>query len=144
MTDRDCLEKVQVKMVNMVSGLTSDTYEGKLAEIGLDTLAERRHIADMVTMHKMAHGVGDFALHELFDNMPGRQITRAGADPLNVRPRDAHLELRRNFFSYRAALDWNNIPANIKCLPVTGSFKHEITSDPTEATLETAALETGS
>jgi Reverse transcriptase (RNA-dependent DNA polymerase)/Endonuclease-reverse transcriptase len=123
LTDIDCLEKVQVKMLNMVTGLVSDTYEGKLAEVGLQTLAERRHVADMITVHKLAHGVGDLNIFELFDRVPGRQNTRAGADPLNVRPRPATLELRRGFFSYRAAMDWNNIPANVKSLPVTGQFK---------------------
>jgi hypothetical protein len=108
LTDIDCLEKVLVKMLNMVTGLVSDTYEGKLAEVGLQTLAERRHMADMITVHKMAHSVGDF---ELFDRIPGRQNTRAGADPLNGRPQPPTLKLRKGFFSYRAAMDWNNILA---------------------------------
>jgi hypothetical protein len=57
--DIDCIEKVQMKMVSMVSGLQSDTYEGRLAELGMDSLRERRHVFDMVLMNKMAHGVGD-------------------------------------------------------------------------------------
>jgi hypothetical protein len=121
--DKDCLEKVQIKMVSMISGLQSDNYFGKLAEIGLDTLQERRHIADMVQMNKMAHSVGDFGFSELFDPVQNLQATRAVADPLNVKPRPANLELRRGFFSYRAAMDWNKIPANIKNLTVAGSFK---------------------
>jgi hypothetical protein len=121
--DKDCLEKVQKKMVNMVSGLKSGSYEGKLAEIGLDTLEERRHIADMITMNKMAHGVGEFGLQELFEPVQAHHATRAVADPLNVRPRPATLELRRGFFSYRVAKDWNKIPVNIKSIPVAGRFK---------------------
>jgi hypothetical protein len=39
-----------------------------------------------VELHKMAHSVGDLDIFELFDRVPGRQNTRAGADPLNVRP----------------------------------------------------------
>jgi hypothetical protein len=40
--DRDCLEKVQIKMVSMISGLQSDIYVDRLAEIGLDSLQERQ------------------------------------------------------------------------------------------------------
>jgi hypothetical protein len=122
-TDRDCLEKVQIKMVSMVSGLQSDTYEGQLAELGLDTLQERRHVADMIMMNKMAHRVGDFDFSELFDPVQNNHATRAGADPLNVKPRAATLELRRGFFGYRAVKDWNRIPGHIKNIPVAGRFK---------------------
>jgi hypothetical protein len=121
--DRDCIEKVQIKMVSMVSGLQSDTYEGKLTELGMDTLHERRHVADMVTMNKMAHGIGDFNLSELFEPVQNNHATRAGADPLNVRPRPANLELRRGFFSNRTVKDWNRIPAAIKNIAVTGQLK---------------------
>jgi hypothetical protein len=121
--DRDCLEKVQIKMVSMVSGLQSDTYEGRLAELGLDTLQERCHVADMIMMNKMAHKVGDFDFSELFDPVQNNHATRAGADPLNVKPRAATLELRRGFFGYRAVKDWNRIPGHIKNIPVAGRFK---------------------
>jgi ribonucleases P/MRP protein subunit RPP40 len=117
-SDSEGLEKVQMKMVGMISGLVSKTYEEKLAEIGLETLKERRHVTDMVTMHKMAHNVGDFQLSELFDPAPVHHQTRAAADPLNVRPRPANLEIRRGFFSYRAAIEWNNVPAQLKTMAV--------------------------
>jgi hypothetical protein len=105
LADKDCIEKVQIKMVSMVSGLQSATYEEKLAELGLNTLQERRHVADMVTMNKMAHSVGEFNLSELFDPVQNNHATRAGADPLNVKPRPATLDMRRGFFSYRTVKD---------------------------------------
>jgi hypothetical protein len=49
-------------------------------------------------------------------------VTRAGADPLNVRARTGNLELRRGFFSNRVAQDWNNVPSDIKNIIVTGKF----------------------
>jgi hypothetical protein len=121
--DTDCIEKVQIKMVSMISGLQSDTYADRLAEIGLDSLKERRHIADMVLMNKMAHGVGDFGFSEIFDPVQNFHATRAGADPLNVKARPANLEIRRGFFGYRSAAEWNKIPVNIKDIKVAGSFK---------------------
>jgi hypothetical protein len=42
-----CLEKVQEKVIGMVSGLTARTYEGKLKELGLVTPEERRRPLNM-------------------------------------------------------------------------------------------------
>jgi hypothetical protein len=95
-----------MKMVSMVSGLQSDTYEGRLAELGLDSLRDWRHVFDMLLINKMTHGVGDFNMSELFDPVQNFHATRAVADPLNVKPQPANLELRRGFFSYRAGKDW--------------------------------------
>ncbi len=58
-TDKSCLEKVQQQVVRQVSGLTSTTYEGKLLELDLPTLEERRHQADMRMIHKILYGKGD-------------------------------------------------------------------------------------
>jgi hypothetical protein len=77
----------------------------------------------MVQMNKMARSVGDFGFSELFDLVQNLQVTRAGANLLNVKPRPANLELRRGFFSYWAAVDWYKVLATIKNLTVAGSFK---------------------
>jgi hypothetical protein len=45
--DKDILEKVQEKAVNMVSGLKGNTYLEKCAELGLKSLEERRKDQDM-------------------------------------------------------------------------------------------------
>jgi Reverse transcriptase (RNA-dependent DNA polymerase) len=56
--DKDTLEKVQKRAVGMVSGLRSHDYEGRLRELGLTTLEERRHQADMLLMFKLSRGDG--------------------------------------------------------------------------------------
>jgi hypothetical protein len=40
--DKDTFEKVQEKAVNMVSGLKGKTYLEKCAEMGIETLEDRR------------------------------------------------------------------------------------------------------
>jgi hypothetical protein len=50
--DKSCLEKVQQRAVKMVSGLKSDEYSERLAELEMPTLEERRHQADMAMVHK--------------------------------------------------------------------------------------------
>ena len=37
-TDKALIEKVQIKAVNMVAGLTGSTYEEKCKELGIDTV----------------------------------------------------------------------------------------------------------
>ncbi len=51
--DIEALEKVQKKAVNMVSGLKGSTYEEKFEELGMLTLQERIHQADMVQVFKI-------------------------------------------------------------------------------------------
>ncbi len=48
--------KSAAKAVRQVSGLASTTYEEKLLELGLPTLEERQHQADMCMVHKILHG----------------------------------------------------------------------------------------
>ena len=41
----------------MVSGLKGESYEEKLKELGLPTLEERRHQADMLQTFKILRGI---------------------------------------------------------------------------------------
>jgi hypothetical protein len=74
-------------------------------------------------MHKIVHGVGDLDSDHWFDSVIGRRVTRAGADPLNVRARTGNLELRKGLFSNRVVQDWNSVPSEIKNIVVPGKFK---------------------
>jgi hypothetical protein len=121
--DQDCVENVQKKMVGMISGLKSANYEEKLAEIGLESLDTRRRHADIYTMHKIMHGVGDIDSSVWFSKITGSAVTRAGSDPLNVKCNNGNLELRRNFFSNRVIKDWNAVPIDIKSILIPGKFR---------------------
>ena len=48
------MENVQKRAVRMISGLRSELYEDRLKELGLTSLEERRHRADMALVH-MCH-----------------------------------------------------------------------------------------
>jgi hypothetical protein len=43
----------------------------------------------------------------------GQRATRQAADPLNIRPKAARLEVRRQFFSQRVVENWNEIPEKV-------------------------------
>jgi hypothetical protein len=113
-------------MVGMVSGLSATSYEGRLAELGLESLESRRRNADICTMHKLVHGIGGIDTHGWFENRTGETVTRARADPLNVLSKNGTLELRRNFFTIRAVKDWNAVPHDIKNILVPGHFKRAL------------------
>ena len=122
--DKELLENVQRKAVSMVSGLVSRAYEDRLKELGLQTLSERRHQADMCMVHKIVHqhhGLDPTTWFELARE--GACVTRVAADPLNVRVAAGRLELRRNFFSVRVTEDWNKVPHDIKKIYSAQAFK---------------------
>jgi hypothetical protein len=123
--DINVLEKVQQRAVNMVSGLQHGAYEGRLKELGLTTLAERRHQADMLHMYKLCSGKLGQSRADWFRPPPdAAAMTRRNADPLNVRPNHGRLDIRRHFFSVRVGEPWNRVPGEIKRARTAASFKN--------------------
>ena len=122
--DKECLEKVQMKAVKMISGMASNDYMARLAELGLETLEERRHRMDMAQVYKIVTGK-DKVNSETWFTMArdGQRLTRGNAHPLSLKKQRSRLEVRRNFFSQRAVNSWNNIPSVIKDTKTVTSFK---------------------
>ena len=122
--DKAVLEKIQQRAVAMISGLKGDSYEERLRELGLTTLEERRHQADMVQTFKILRGFDKVKSDTWFQRVEttGR-VTRSAADPLNLRQQAARLEIRRNFFSNRVIEAWNEVPSEIKNARTVQSFK---------------------
>jgi ribonuclease P/MRP protein subunit RPP40 len=122
--DRNCLEKVQQRAVKMVSGLKSNVYEERLRELSLPTLLERRHQMDMAMVHKIPNCKGGLDHTTLFEKAEdGLRATRSTADPYNLKVKHARLDPRRNFFSIRVIEDRNRIPAEVKRVDNSESFK---------------------
>ena len=122
--DSTALEKVQKKAVGMVSGLISHSYEDRLKELGLQTLEERRHQADMHMMHKIMHGGGGLDHNTWFTRASDSgRATRSAADPLNVIVKSGRLDIRSKFFSVRVSGQWNAVPMDMKQLQPAHKFK---------------------
>jgi hypothetical protein len=122
--DKEVLEKVQRRAVSMVAGLRGREYEDRLQELGLTTLEERRHQADMLQMYKIINRAGDQDIADWFRPPTAAAArTRRQADALNVRPNHGRLEIRQNFFSVRAGELWNSVPADIKRARTAAAFK---------------------
>ena len=113
--DKETLERIQKRAVKMVTGLKGTTYEERLRELGLDTLEERRHQADMALTHKILTKREGGNPEEWFTMASeAARVTRTASDPLNVRVKHGRLDIRSNFFSVRVTEPWNSVPSNIK------------------------------
>ena len=108
--DIQLLEKVQKRAVNMVVGLKSSTYEGKLKEINL-TLEERRLRGDMIQVWKYMHdkNCGKDGLFRMANEQHGRS-TRHTSKAFNIYRTDARLDVRKNFFTVKCIDKWNHLP----------------------------------
>ena len=118
-SDKETLEKVQKRFINMISGLTGKTYTEKLKEVGLWSLEDRRIRYDMVETYKILHGVTKVNKTTWFTpiNQQSQHLTRLSSDHLNLSAPAAKLEIRRNFYSCRIIKQWN--------APTVGSFKSQ-------------------
>ena len=109
--DIECLEKVQKRAINMVSGLGAMNYTERLKELKLTTLVKRREETDMVETFKILNGISDVKPDTWFTRnvtADGGRTTRLAADPLSLRLAQARLELRKKILSVRVVEKWNN------------------------------------
>ena len=120
-TDIDLLEKVQIRAVNMISGLSGHTYEEKLRELNLQSLVDRRTRFDVIQVYKILHD-HDKVNPETWFEFENRRNTRS-SHYLNLKIKHRNTDLARNFFTTRAAKHWNSLPSVIKEATSLSSFK---------------------
>ena len=125
--DINILENVQNKAVGMISGLTSQDYDGKLLELNLWSLEKRRLMFDMMQVYKIANNIGNVQCSlKFFRDLPEQRVTRNRTEPLNLVKNRPRLDIRKYFFSERVVDKWNNIPTVIKQAPNVKSFKSQL------------------
>ena len=129
--DIKTLEKVQERLVRMLSDVKGNTYEEKLRDAGLTTLAERRIRGDAIETFKTLKGFNKvenwFAVVGT-DARPTRSTTSVSEEGEErrewvLRVERANLEIRRNSFTIRAAKTWNAVPDQVKNRSTVNSFK---------------------
>ena len=111
---------VQIKAVKAVSGLRNQTYEGRLAEINLQSLQARRSEIDMVQTYKI---VNSSECESWFTRADSRRATRAAAGKDNLLAMPSQHEYRRKFFSQRVIEGWNALPDLVKEARSVEGFK---------------------
>ena len=128
--DIDKLENVQRKFVRNVAGLQSTSYESKLIELNLLSLEDRRLYLDLMEVYKIIYGHVRISRDKIFE-LTGdteRRHTRGTDCPKNIVIKRSNLEIRRNFFSNRAAKSWNELPDDLKLCSKMSLFKSNLKS----------------
>ena len=126
--DKDKLEKVQIRAVNMVSGLKGRSYLDKLKEVNLTTLEERRERGDMIQTFRIVQGLDNVEMGTWFQfanerEREGAVNTRLNRDTTRLVEMESRYENRRNFFSQRVPSKWNTLPETTRQQPTVLSFK---------------------
>ena len=125
--DIDVLEDVQRRAVRMTSGLTSATYEGKLAELNLLSLEDRRARGDMIQTWKILHGHDNVKIGTWFKMSSHKSCeigTRFSSSVYNIEPKRFNLDVRKHFFSVRVVNEWNKLPECVKSATTLNAFKN--------------------
>ena len=125
--DKEKLEKVQRRAINMVANFRSRNYQDKLKEAGMLTLEQRRERGDLIHMFRIMTGKDDVHFSTWLkrsSDMENGANTRAASGYLNVKQPGISNEIRRNFFSQRIVDKWNNLPDSIKKSETVNAFKN--------------------
>jgi ribonucleases P/MRP protein subunit RPP40 len=120
--DIDCLEKVQERAVRAVSGLRGRSYKERISELGLPSLDDRRHEADMVQVYKILSEGDRVFSDQWFETMENARQTRHVDSPQLRAARASH-GFRHGFFSMQAVDRWNSLPRQVKEAANVNSFK---------------------
>ena len=124
-TDIQLLERVQIRAVNLISGLHGRTYEDKLQELGIQSLQTRRRRFDLIQAYKILKGI-DKVDPTIWFTKVGTDVTRITRHTSyhdNLVPKRSRTDLRRHFFSNRIVEHWNALPQDVKEARTLGSFK---------------------
>ena len=129
--DKLCLEKVQIRAVNMVSNIGKGSYSEKLAKLNLTTLEERRWRGDMIQTWRIMTGKDRVRVDTWFDlevdrRREGATTTRNASGLHAIRPRDYQHEERGFFFSNRVVTDYNSLPDYVKKATNINTFKNSL------------------
>ena len=130
--DIKSLEKVQERLVRMLSDVRGSTYEERVADAGLTTLKERRVRGDAIETFKSLNGFNRVKKENWFQLTPeGARDTRRTASVTEegvqkktaIEQEQSRLEVRRNFFNVRVVKEWNRIPDEVKRQKSVNAFK---------------------
>ena len=117
------LENVQRIATRLVSGIKNLFYYERFKELNLSSLEYRRKRGTMIEMYKICYGSYDRnATAGLF--VRNDRDSRGNACKVVVR--SANLEMRKNFFTIRAPLDWKNLPQETVQSKTIDEFKWKL------------------
>ena len=132
--DKETLERVQKRLVRLISDKKGRTYEERLESIGMTTLVERRERGDMIETFKTINNFNNVNKDDWFSfrNTSNTRATRSTVSIGENGPEEredvlfmgnVRLDSRKNFFTIRSISKWNQIPDSVKKQKTINSFK---------------------
>ena len=133
--NKEALEKVQWRLIRMLSDKKGDLYEERLKSVGLTTLTERRLRGDMIETFRTIRGFNrvDKSMWFRFRNSNNARATRATVSVTDdgqeeredvLYMENVRLDTRKNFFTVRVISEWNRIPDAVKKQKTVNAFKN--------------------
>ena len=118
----------------MLSDVRGSSYEEKLQDAGLTTLVERRKRGDAIETFKTLKGINRVDKEQWFTTVSANARSTRSTTSVSEEGEErrewmlqverASLEVRRNFFTIRAAKEWNIVPDEVKKKNSVNSFKN--------------------
>ena len=133
--DKEVLERVQKRLIRMMSDKRGNTYEERLANVGLTTLVERRERGDAIETFKTINGFNNvnredwFSFRDAANTRATRSTVSVSGDDEQLDKKDVlykgnvRLDSRKNFFTVRTIHKWNAIPDEVKNCKSINAFK---------------------
>ena len=137
---RTKLEQVQRRATKMVPRLRDLTYERRLQELNLPTLAYRRRRADIIQMFKILKNLDHLQQDCRCTVCPGKNMfsivhsVSTRGHPYKIRVQHAQ-GVRSKFFATRSIAVWNSLPGNIVCTNAVNELKTALKYYPHEKSL---------
>ena len=108
------IEAVQRRATTLIAGIGDRSYEERLIQLGLPSLAYRRRRGDMIWMYKIKNGLVRLNFETFLQ--PATQRIRRGHSQ-RVFKHHAVKVARSSSFSQRVVNDWNNLTSHVVDAP---------------------------
>ena len=117
------LERVQRRATKMVPGVQSKSYEARLKELKLPSLAFRRLRGELIETYKMLKGFENVRKENFF-KLDKNSVTRNNGFKLVVKRFNTNVS--SNYFTNKVINHWNSLPADVVVADSINSFKNRL------------------